>query len=368
MLFKRSNGAHVLTNLLLTKQEPISVVHFVTNRCNARCSFCFIDFDDPKTFAGELTIDEIDKLTKNLGSSLLNVNITGGEPFARKDLVEIAKKYLTNTTIQSIYITTNASLPDRIKNFAEKVSEFRKNVELTFQISIDDFPEEHNKVRKIKDLFDNCIESYRLLKAMGQNINPVVSITVTHENCDNIKKIFNYLYYDCKIDSIKCTIVRDEGVYKTPSKEKVNILNSYNWLTNKIIEDCNNKILDNYDQSSAQGRLHFKKDRLLYKYVSKYYLKPFYQSPCPAGRLFGIIDAKVKVFACEILDNDCIGSLRENNMDFMKLWNDTKAKDTRKWIKDTKCNCHWECIFTYNLISSPKYTANIASKIIKAKL
>ena len=202
MLFKRSNSAHVLTNLLLTKQEPISVVHFVTNRCNARCSFCFIDFDDPKTFAGELTIDEIDKLTKNLGSSLLNVNITGGEPFARKDLVEIAKKYLTNTTIQSIYVTTNASLPDRIKNFAEKVSEFRKDIELTFQISIDDFPEEHNKVRKIKNLFDNCIESYRLLKAMGQNINPVVSITVTHENCDNIKKIFNYLYYDCKIDSI----------------------------------------------------------------------------------------------------------------------------------------------------------------------
>jgi hypothetical protein len=51
----------------------------------------------------------------------------------------------------------------------------------------------------------------------------------------------------------------------------------------------------------------------------------------------------------------------------MKLWNDKKAGKTRDWIKKTKCNCHWECIFTYNLISSPKYTANIATKIIKSK-
>ena len=35
-----------------------------------------------------------------------------------------------------------------------------------------------------------------------------------------ILKIFNYLHNDCNIDSIKCTIVRDEGVYKTPYEKK----------------------------------------------------------------------------------------------------------------------------------------------------
>ena len=143
MLVKKTGLNRVVKNILFNRKEPISLVHFVTNRCNARCSFCFIDFDDPKTFSHELTLEEIDKLTKNLGKSLLNVNLTGGEPFARKDLTEIAKKYLTNSTIQSIYVTTNASLPERIKNFSEEVSKFDKNVELTFQISIDDLPENH---------------------------------------------------------------------------------------------------------------------------------------------------------------------------------------------------------------------------------
>ena len=121
MILKKTSLPKVVKNILLDKKEPISLVHFVTNRCNARCSFCFIDFDDPKTFSHELTLDEIDVLTKNLGNSLLNVNLTGGEPFARKDLVEIAKKYLVNTTIQSIYVTTNASLPDRVKNLQKRL-------------------------------------------------------------------------------------------------------------------------------------------------------------------------------------------------------------------------------------------------------
>ena len=120
MLTKKAKLLHVLNNIYFKKIEPVSVVHFITNRCNARCSFCFIDFEDPNTFKSELTLSEIDKLTKNLGKSLLNVNLTGGEPFARKEIIDIAKLYIKNTTIQSIYVTTNASLPERVEEFAKK--------------------------------------------------------------------------------------------------------------------------------------------------------------------------------------------------------------------------------------------------------
>ena len=188
MLTKKTSFPHVINNLLFKKNEPISLVHFVTNRCNARCSFCFIDFDNPETFQGELSINEIEELTKNLGKSLLNVNLTGGEPFARKDITKIAKHYLNNSTIQSIYVTTNASLPDRIKLFVDEISKFSPNTELGFQISIDDLPNSHNQVRKIKNLFDACIDTYKLLEKMSDNINPVVNITVSEENCNNIKE------------------------------------------------------------------------------------------------------------------------------------------------------------------------------------
>ena len=363
MITTKANILNVLQNLYFSKNEPISLVHFVTNRCNARCSFCFIDFDDPKTFQGELTLEEINKLTQNLGRSFLNVNLTGGEPFARKDLIDIAKSYLKNSTVQSIYVTTNASLPERIEKFAKDNSLFSSETELCFQISIDDFPENHNRVRKIKNLFDSCIDAYKILKNFGPKVNPVVAITVTHENCDNIKEIFNYLHNDCKIESIKCGIVRDEGVYKTPVEKKKKIYDAYDWLTNEIKLKTKKQEISNYNSKSIQGKLHKKKDLISWDMVKKMYLEPKYISPCHAGGLFGIITANGMVYPCEILENKLLGNLRDHDMQFMKIWKNDITKATKKYILDTKCNCTYECALTYNILGNWRYQPSLISSL-----
>ena len=365
MITKKANLIRVLKNVNFTKNEPISIVHFLTNRCNARCSFCFIDFDDPNTFKGELTLDEIEKLTKSFGKSLLNVNLTGGEPFARKDIIEIAKLYIQNSTIQSIYVTTNASLPERVEEFAKEITKFKNDIELTFQISIDDFPEKHNKVRKIDNLFENCIDTYFRLKKLTPNINPVVSITVNHENCDDIKNIFDHLVNTCKIDSLKCTIVRDEGVYKTPQDKKQKIYQAYSWLTQKINELTKEKKLNNYNSTSIQGKLHNKKDKISWDLIKKMYLQPKYISPCHAGSLFGIITASGQVYPCEILEDKMIGDLRENDMNFMKIWDSATANSTKEFILKTKCNCSYECALTYNILGNWRYQPSLISSILK---
>ena len=364
MITKKASLFKVLNNVYISKKEPISLIHFVTNRCNARCSFCFIDFDDPNTFKGELSIEEIDKLTKTLGNSLLNVNFTGGEPFARSDLTEIAKLYIKNTTIQSIYITTNASLPDRIENFVKEITSLEKKIELGIQISIDDFPNEHNKVRKIKNLFDHCIDTYFRLKKYGKYVNPSVSITVTHENCDNIKNIFEYLFVKCKVDSIKCAIVRDEGVYKTPEIKKKKIFEAYSWLTSKISELSDQNLLKNYNKESLQGRLHNEKDKISWDLVKQMYLEPKYISPCHAGSLFGVISASGLIYPCEILEDKVLGDLRKNEMNFMKIWNNNETSNVKKFIKKTNCNCTYECALSYNILGNYRYQP----KLIKAAL
>jgi radical SAM protein with 4Fe4S-binding SPASM domain len=354
MITKKTSLSHVILNILFKKNEPVSVVHFLTNRCNARCSFCFIDFENKDTFKGELNLQEIEKFTKTLGKSLLNINLTGGEPFARKDIIQIAKLYLDNTPVQSIYITTNGSLPDRVENFAKEIILYRNDIELTFQISIDDFPENHDKVRKIDGLFQKCIDTYNRLKNL-KNVSPVISITVTHENCDNIKNIFYYLHNNLKIESIKCTIVRDEGVFTTPIEKKKKILDAYDWITSQIEKMSKNKELSNYNSSSLQGRLHRKKDFISWKIIKETYLRPKYISQCYAGSLFGIIKANGDVFPCEILEDKKIGNLKDYNFDFMKLWNSKKNGETKNFIKKTNCNCTYECALTYNILGNYRY-------------
>ena len=83
-------------------------------------------------------------------------------------------------------------------------------------------------------------------------VEPVVNITVSHDNYDKIKDLYNNLINIQKIKSIKCTIVRDEGVYKIPDDKKNAILESYSWLTNQILLDSKKGVLNNYNQKSAQ--------------------------------------------------------------------------------------------------------------------
>ena len=365
MIIKRTKTLSVLKNTYLKRVEPLSVVHFLTNRCNARCSFCFIDFEDPNTFANELTVSEIEKLTKNMGNSLLNVNFTGGEPFARKEINEIAKLYIKNTTIQSIYITTNASLPNRVIDFAKDIINENKDIELTIQISIDHFPEVHNKVRKIDNLFNACHETFHALKKINGKVNPVVAITVTEENCNNIQEIYKAFVKKYKFDAIKCIIVRDEGVYKTPLEKKQKILEAYSWLSNQIAKDSNNKILKIYNYNSVQGKLHAEKDVIANKMVQEMYMKPKYISPCHAGSLFGVITASGSVYPCEILEDKKIGELRGYDMNFIKMWKEKKAKEIKKFILETKCNCTYECALSYNILSNWRYQPRLISAVLK---
>ena len=226
-------------NIQFKKSNPISLVHFITNRCNARCSFCFIDFDNPETFANELSTEEIDTLTKNLGKNLQNVNITGGEPFARKDLIDIVNCYYKNTNIRSIFMTSNGSLPVRLEKLCEFKEANHSGRKLLLQISIDGLPR-ISRIRKIDGLFDKAIQSYHIAKSNGPDIQASIAMTISHENHTQCEDIYHYLTRKMGVTNVALNIVRDEGVYKIPTKEKQAILDSYVNLTS-IIEKTKNK-------------------------------------------------------------------------------------------------------------------------------
>ncbi len=348
----------LIKNNYFTKKFPISLVHFVTNRCNARCSFCFIDFDNPETFKNELSLEEIDKFSRTLGPSIQNVNLTGGEPFARKDFVEICKIYLKNTDIRSLFITSNGSLPNRINKFLMELASKNLDRKFIFSFSIDNIPEKHNKIRKIDNLFENCLESYNIVNNYGDNCFANISITVSLENYKDIDEIYYDLLNRYNVKAITACLVRDEGVYKTPEEDKKKILSAYKNLVEKIKQDSKNGKLKGYKPSSIQGRMMNKKNEIMYQNIISTYLEPRYISQCYAGSLFGIISADGKVYPCEIL-KDSIGDLRKYEMNFLNLWQDHLAIKMRKWIKDTKCNCCYECAWSFNILGNLKYQKDL---------
>jgi len=346
---------------------PISVVHFITKNCNARCSHCFIDFDNPITFKDDLTLDEIDKLTKSVGHYLSNVNITGGEPFLRRDIFDIAKCYFTNTRIRTMYITTNGFFTGLIKDFIDKFISANYTHLLIFSISIDDFPERHDANRKVNGLFENAIKTYNAIKDYkNKNILANINITVMPANYERILDIYNYLVDIVGIKSYTTTIIREEGVMKIPHNIKEGILNSYKNLNKKIKDDILSGKIDGYTGGLISKALNAK-NIVLHDMIEQTFLNNSFITPCYAGGLFLVIDSNGDVKPCEVLTAK-LGNLREYDYDLIKLWNSENAIKLRKTIIDTKCRCTYECAYTINILSNSKHTIKLLKNIAQIEI
>ena len=122
--------------------------------------------------------------------------------------------------------------------------------------------------------------------------------------------------------------------------------------------------MKNYN-NNIQGRLQTKKDIIANEMVQEMYMEPKYISPCHAGSLFGIITASGSVYPCEILANKKVGELRDYDMNFIKMWKEKKAKEIKKFILKSKCNCTYECALSYNILSNWRYQPRLMSSAIK---
>ena len=103
----------------LNPHQPGYLIFYVTNRCNFRCNFCFYrEQIDQGLKPDELSVEEIKKFTENLGP-LVQLSLTGGEVFVRKEFSEISDLFYKNCKPLFVTIPTNASMPKRIYDYYE---------------------------------------------------------------------------------------------------------------------------------------------------------------------------------------------------------------------------------------------------------
>jgi MoaA/NifB/PqqE/SkfB family radical SAM enzyme len=347
----------VAWNAVAGKKLPISLVHFVTGQCNARCSHCFVDFEGPAADRANLSLEQIVELTKHLGGSLYNVNLTGGEPFLRRDLWEIAEAYYQNAGVHSIMITSNGYYTERTREFVHKflASPFAKDKKLMFSFSVDSFPEKHDQIRKVKGLFAKVIETYRMLEGIEHDgIMMNVAITVTDRNFEDVQPLYAHLRDELSIKAFTATAMREAGVVKKIEfATKQNIHSAYVRLVEEIHRDRNSGKTTGY-KKNLQGRLMNAKNKIMNDIINDTYLEPQYRSHCPAAAMFGVIGNDGTVYPCEILDRP-LGNVQDYGMNLLQLWEGTAAESARTFIRDSKCNCTYECAWAINIISNPKY-------------
>lgn len=175
------NKSTIKTGISLIKnmvgiRTPVFLQLKPTFKCNMKCEFCNLWQENIKE-ADTQTFKKIIKDTHNLGAS--TINFSGGEPFIRKDIIELiiyAKKTGYITLINSNGYTSHKYL-NQLKNSIDYLT-----------ISLD-FPVEkqHDTFRNKKGAFNNAIKTIKLASKL--KINTKINCTVTAQNISQMEEM-----------------------------------------------------------------------------------------------------------------------------------------------------------------------------------
>lgn len=184
---------------LIPITKPANVHLEFTYNCNLRCLHCNFWKKKKKE---ELSIDEIKKLISDLSDWLGNffLLISGGEPFMRDDLLEIAD-YAANKGI-GVNVNTNAALID--KTLAKKI--INSKIDTLF-ISLDSLnPKEHDFTRNVEGTTKKVLDAIKYLSKFRREMNSHLKIRVHSiimgQNMDSIINLVNFVKKNKQIDCI----------------------------------------------------------------------------------------------------------------------------------------------------------------------
>lgn len=307
---------------------PLNYTLSLTYRCNSRCKTCNIWLK--KT--DELTVEEYKKIFTGLGTSPYWITFSGGEPFLRKDIVEICQCLYETCHPKIINIPTNGILTEIIVDKVKNILTLCPKTKFVINVSLDEIGEKHDEIRNVKDNFTKTINTFDNLKKLNYpNLTVGIHTVVSKFNFKRLPEIASELL-SFNPDSYITEIAEKRVELDTINSDITPSAEEYTSAIDQLIE-----ILKKYP-ATGLGKIT-QAFRFKYYNMVKRVLRENRQIiPCYAGFSSCQIAPNGDVWMCCIKANP-IGNLHEVNYDFKKIWFSEKAIEARKKIKKGECFC-----------------------------
>lgn len=315
----------LLAKINITLAKPTSIHFSITHKCSLSCKHC--DIWKTKNSRRELNTQEIKKIINNLKAWLgpFSLNIAGGEPFIRKDIIEIIE-YCTTKGIET-NITTNGTLIN--KNLAEKILNSGLK---TINISLDSIsPKFHNNLRNNKSTFKKVISAIKYLNTDDRKLCIVIATVLMKQNCKEIENLMMFTKQNKLNGIILQPLFQNFGTSYNPNWYK----NSEFWphdtqIMNKVLI----KLIEHKNRPRGFPLINSKKQFHLFK---SYFKNPNQKTTlkCAVGLKNFCINEYGDALLCFWLPP--IGNLLKEKP--KTLWCSAEAKKRRIQIKDCNRNC-----------------------------
>lgn len=330
---------------------PPYIIWFVTSKCHAHCQHCWF-WKERYLEREEMTIDEIYQASLHM-PDIYFMMLTGGDPFLRDDLPEIAYIFYKNSKVRRLDIPSNGMYTHKIKKDTEEILKRCPNLFLTVDISLDGIYENHDRIRGVEGLFEKAIDSYWILQDLRnryKRLDTGITTTVSNFNQTELEEIYRFVKNELKTEIWMPTLIR--GKPRNPIAKNIDI--SYYEKANKMMEKDIEKGFYKGYKGFALSSFISAKNALRRKIIVKTYKEKRAQLHCYAGVLSGVVFDNGDVHPCELL-NEKFGNLRNVNYDLGILWTSQKAKEIREKIKVIGCFCTHECFLTTSIPANFKF-------------
>jgi Fe-coproporphyrin III synthase len=288
---------------------PIDCVLGITYNCNSRCTMC--DIWKIKNFP-ELAVSEYAKLPK----TLRDINISGGEPFLRKDIPDIIEVVTKRCPKARIVISTNGFTPALIESQMKKILAIKPDIGIA--VSVDGYGKMHEKIRGIPNAWEKDMETIERLQKLGMK-NLRLAFTIQPENVQDFRKVYD----ESRKRGIQFTHAFAQSsehyfggasIDNTPDMKKLK--KQYLYVMNSELKTWNIK---------RWVRAFFAHGLYTFSVEKKQVLN---NDP---GTKFFYLDPRGVVYP-SVVHNFSMGNI-QNNKTFDTLWNSEKAEEARHLVQ-----------------------------------
>ena len=329
---------------LVKPGNPITLTYSVTAACQSKCKTCNIGLkyhQDPKRKERDLGLEEIEKVFSTLGH-IYFFNISGGEPFLRKDLPEIIRLACQNLKPRIIHIPTNAIASERIRDLTVQcldiINRYDSKVPFTVKPSIDGIGKIHDEIRGVKGNFRQLEKTISYLKEVEKeypNFHLELGTVISNFNIDHLSEIEDYVH-SLGVQSYRNEIAEQRTEFFNLEDPITPDAETYE----RLIREFGVKTRENIGEKRELAKVTESLRLVYYDLVVLILREQRQVIPCYAGISNVHINYDGEVWPCCVLGyQKPMGDLRQVDYDFQKVWHSDQANEVRKYIREKRCYC-----------------------------
>lgn len=298
--------------------RPQAVSLEITHRCLARCIMCNI-WQIPREVRDLPVSAWVRLLSSNIFSDLVEVDITGGEPYLVGDLADLFEGICRLRrdrlgALRSVAITTNGLLTGRILELSSGILRGLANegLDLVVVCAMDGLDQVHDRIRGYKGAFSRVQETIQGLRALAADFsNLIIGIktTVLPHNVDQLEGLLHYATSN-GLFSIISPFIITAGRYRNLDRAP------HLAFSVRDIE----KLIRFYETAPCQWTYH--RDALL-----RYLKTGVMRRPCTCGFNYFFVRSNGDLLLCPLTDLS-VGNVEERPV--AELYRSGKASEIRR--------------------------------------